>query len=45
VMTTVSACAPRELAAREVYDAECALHAARQAGVDAWTRAASRPTA
>lgn len=24
-----------------VYDAECALHAARQSGVDAWVKAAS----
>jgi hypothetical protein len=28
-------------AATQLYDAECALHAARQSGVDAWIAAAS----
>lgn len=31
----------RDAAAREVYDCECALHAARQAQVDAWIAAAA----
>jgi hypothetical protein len=30
----------RSLAA-QIYDAECALHAARQSGMDAWIKAAA----
>jgi hypothetical protein len=30
-----------QAAADRLYDAECAVHAARQAGVDAWVAAAS----
>jgi hypothetical protein len=47
VITTRSAGAPpavddsRHAAAEHVYDAECALHAAHQAGIDAWVAAAS----
>jgi hypothetical protein len=32
---------PHEQAVAHVYDAECALHAARQTQVDAWISAAS----
>jgi len=46
MITTGSAGAPaanetRQVAARHVYDAECALHAAHQAGIDAWVSMAS----
>ena len=41
-MSTTMATAERlDTAARQLYDAECALHAAHQAHDDAWVSAAS----
>ena len=34
-------CPDIRTAATQLFDAECALHAARQSGVDAWIAAAS----
>ena len=40
-MTTAGQAAQLELAAQHLYDAEVALHIARQTGVDAWVKAAA----
>jgi hypothetical protein len=40
IFCTGSSVSASDQAEQRVYDAECALHAARSSGIDAWVRAA-----